>query len=153
MEALIIVIVIAALLLILGVSLDMMALGIMALVDLAAGLMLVFFAVCTFLLLISKRQNAEFVGIEDARGFDTAVYELESGERLGDIFPAENALRNLVYRKKHKRVSVCRLKKHKFVIDGHSALTILLGLLLSSLSFAGALVQTLNYFAEEGIFK
>ncbi len=145
MEAVVVVAVIAALLLILGVSLTSVAAGIMVILIAALGGMLILFAVCGILLAVSKSEDAVLDGFEKPHGYDTAVY-LCGEERITNIFPAEGVLRDLIYKKKECRVYVCRLKKRSIAIDRHSAVIIIAGIALSLPSLIAVVIEFVSMF-------
>lgn len=147
-EILITVIAIMALLLILGVSLEVIALIIVSLLMLAVSLMGIFFCACLILFARARREDAQFTGMDDSRGYKVAVYKLSDSELLHNIFPAEISFVEYVYNETDVRVSVCRLGKRKFVIDGHSLFIIVLGFFLSLLSTAGITIEIISLFAR-----
>lgn len=147
MEIVIALIVIAAIMLILGVSLTSIAAGIMLLLIAVLLFMLIFFLVCGFMLLRSKRADAEFDGFENNGRFDCAVYLCgDERERLINIFPAESILREQIYKSGECRVNVFRTRKKAFAIDRHSMVIIIAGLVLTIPGIVSALYEMTAYF-------
>lgn len=145
MEAVVVVIIIAVLLAILGVSLVSVAAGIMVLLIIALGGMLILFSICGIVLAMSKREDAVLDGFEKPHGYDTAIY-LCGDERIANIFPAEGVLREYIYKRKECRVFVCRMKKRSVVIDRHSAVIIISGIALSLPSLIGVVAEFVTMF-------
>ena len=117
-------------LLILGFGVDVIILGILGLIGLAAAateLVFLFFAVR---LLFSKRAEAVFsrIGRTEKGKYDVAFYNTESGE-LPNVFPAEMVMKKQLY-KSDKTLKLRIDVKKKFVYDRNARLTILLGWLL-----------------------
>ncbi|MBR1723655.1 MAG: hypothetical protein IJ723_01340 [Ruminococcus sp.] len=145
MEAVVVLVIIAVLMLILGVSLTSVAAGIMVLLIVALGGMLILFAVCGIFLAMSRREDAVLDGFEKPHGYDTAVYRVGE-ERITNLFPAEGIFRGLIYKQTECRVFVCRLKKRSFAIDRHSATIIIAGIALTLPSLIAVVAEFVTMF-------
>ena len=125
--------IIIILLLILGFGVDVIIMGIIALIGLVAAateLVFLFFAVR---MLFSKRSEAVFsrIGRTEKGRYDVAFYNTDFGE-LPNVFPAEMVMKKRLYKNDRKiklRIDV----KKKFVYDRNARLTILLGVPLCTL--------------------
>ncbi|SDA15608.1 hypothetical protein SAMN02910447_00961 [Ruminococcus sp. YE71] len=137
MEAVVVIAIIAVLIVLLGVSLLYVAKAMLIGSAVVLGLMFVFFSVMTVLLLLSKKAKGRFDGFEkkEGRSFETAWYSI-GGERLPNIFPAENVLRSKIYQDGEHKMRRLKLGSREFAIDGHSIIIILLGLWLTTISMA-----------------
>lgn len=125
--------IIIIILLILGFGVDVIIMGILGLIGLAAAateLVFLFFAVR---LLFSKRAEAVFsrIGRTEKGRYDVAFYNTDAGE-LPNVFPAEMVMKKRLY-KSDKKLKLRIDVKKKFVYDRNARLTILLGVPLCTL--------------------
>lgn len=132
MEVLIVLVIILVGLIILGVSLAAIAKGLLILSAIVLGLMLLFFAVMSAVVIAAKPAKGEFDGLEKKEGtpFVTAYYRVGE-ERIANIFPAENIMQKRIYSSGEKKLRVLSRKKSASVIDRHSMLIIFAGLVLT----------------------
>lgn len=155
MEALVVIAIIVVLGLILGVSLTSAAQIIVALMILVLSLMLLFFAGMTVVLLMTKSGDGELDGFEKPEGgYETAIYlcgGTEGGEteRLPNVFPAENIMREFIYKKGRRRLRIFRGKRRSFVIDRHSMAIILFGFILTAPSLAYVVIEFIQMRTQQ----
>lgn len=135
MEALIVIVILIVLGMILGVTLDSVAAVLMILMMIALVFMLAFFSVMTVVLLRSKRAEGELDGFDKPEhGYETAMYLCktdEGSERLPNVFPAENIMRGMIYKKGKAKLRLFRGKRRSFVIDRHSMAIVIFGMILT----------------------
>lgn len=144
MEVIIVFIVIAVIAVILGVNVTSIAQALMGLIVLVLGAMLLFFIISAVILLIAKPEKGELDGFEKPeKGYETAMYKCGS-ERFRNIFPAENIIRDAIYKPGIKKLRVYRGKQMSFVIDRHSAVIIILGLVLTLPSLIAVIAEMKN---------
>lgn len=125
--------IIIILLLILGFGVDVIIIGIIALIGLAAAATEIVFLFFAVRLLFSKRTEAEFsrIGRTKKSRYDVAFYNV-GDEELPNVFPAEMVMKKRLY-KSGKTVKLRVDVKKKFVYDRNARLTILLGVPLCTL--------------------
>lgn len=125
--------IIIILLLILGFGVDVIIIGIIALIGLAAAATEIVFLFFAVRLLFSKRAEAEFsrIGRTKKSRYDVAFYNV-GDEELPNVFPAEMVMKKRLY-KSGKTVKLRVDVKKKFVYDRNARLTILLGVPLCTL--------------------
>ena len=99
MELLILLIIVVVLCLILDVSMNVIVLGLIALIGMVSGLFALAFLGCVICLLGCKRKTATFLRIDNAKGskFQVAYYMVD-GREYPCIFPKEVVLENKLYR-------------------------------------------------------
>ncbi len=142
MEAVVVLVILAVLGVILGVSLTSVAAVLMVLMIAALVLMLIFFLYMSVILLRSERAEGELDGFEKPEhGYETAFYLCEGSERLPNIFPAENVMREFIYRKGRTKLRLFRGKRRSYVIDRHSMAIIIFGLILTLPSLAYVIIE------------
>ncbi|MCR5121605.1 MAG: hypothetical protein K6B74_04220 [Ruminococcus sp.] len=141
MEAVVVLVILAVLGVILGVSLTSVAAALMILMIAALGLMLIFFLYMSVVLLRTQSAEGELDGFEKpAHGYETAYY-LCGSERLPNIFPAENIMREFIYRGGRTKLRLFRGKRRSYVIDRHSMAIIIFGLVLTLPSLAYVIIE------------
>ena len=141
------VVIIIALLLFFGVSVQTILTGavliLISLVVLAILLIAVFFFATDISLLFRKRVKGKFLRIDDTTRFDHAVYDV-NGTEYHCVFPAESYGRKRIYHTdKEYMLLISRSEKRNSAYDRHSLITIVFGtvfsaLLVSFLVFAAA---------------
>lgn len=145
MELIVVLVVLGVLGLILGVSVTSVAQVLVLLMMIALGLMLLFFSVMGIILLRSKRTVGELDCFEKPeQGFDTAMYiceTAEGSERLPNIFPAENIMREYIYKKGKTKLRLVRGKRRSYVIDRHSMAIIIFGFILTLPSLTYVVIE------------
>ncbi len=147
MEIIVVLAVIIVLCLVLGVSSELIMLGIMGLVELTIVFMALLFLWSCLMLVLSKSKKASFVKIDKApKGrFSVAYYEID-GEEYPCVFPSEMILTDKMYRK-DKLHTVMFNRRMKAVYDIWAILTSMIGFVCSS----GAVLLTfavINYVLE-----
>jgi hypothetical protein len=133
MEFILALVIIVILLLILGFGPEVIVIGFIGLLGLAAAateLLFLFFAVR---LIFSKRSKAVFsrIGKPEKGRYDVAYYNTGEGE-LPNVFPAEMVMKNRLYNSDREIKLRIDIKK-KFVYDRNARLTIILGVPLTAL--------------------
>lgn len=144
MEIFLCIAVVVMLLLLLGVDLWYFLIIGIGIVALLAGFCFLFFAVCTVMLIRSRKHSGMFLRFEESGRFSHAVYLID-GKEYSCIFPAEMILRDKLY--KELKPITLRLGNLGKVFDKNAFLTVLLGLpmsLIIMLIFAGGVVMLLN---------
>lgn len=153
MEAVVVIAIVIVLGLILGISLTSAAQILLGLMVVVLGLMMIFFMGMTVVLLMTKRGEGELDGFEKPpeHGYETAYYRCgnEDGERLPNIFPAENIMRGFIYTKGVKKLRVFKGKRRSFVIDRHSMAIIIFGLVLTAPSLVYVIIEFMQMRAQE----
>ena len=144
MEALIVLVIITVLLLILGVSAEVLIIGFLGLLGLMMGALFLFFAYCIIRMTQSRKciGKVEKVDINPKYGFSTPVYEID-GENYENVFPCEVIMKKQLYYEGRE----CKLlldKKRSKVFDGNARISSIVGILLSAVSF----VMILSYMME-----
>ena len=131
MEILMVLIIVIVLCLILNISLSYILTGILILIGVGAVLFAVSFLYCFVVLLCSKRKEAEFVRIGQAKGnrFQVAFYRVE-GKEYPCMFPREAILEDKLYRK-DKPCRVMWNPRKGMVFDRYAGITCVLGLVVS----------------------
>lgn len=144
LEAVLAVVIIAALLLLIGVPLDVIIGGLAALlmlgVVLTAAVFVLFFLAADISLFFFRPARGKFLRFDEGERFDRAVYlSLKDNLEYTCLFPAEGFARARIYSpEKERLLFTSRLKKRKTAYDRHSLLIILLGNLFSVLVCIGA---------------
>lgn len=151
MEALIVLVVIVALLLIMGVSPEALMLGFMVLMELMMLTLFVFFLYCSFRLLRSDKCRGRLSKVEKhpKYGYGTPFYTIED-EEYANVFPCEVVMKKQLYAEGRK----CRLfldRKRKKVFDGNALVSVIAGVFLSGASFVMLLMLTEYMFGDIGI--
>ena len=166
MEILIILFAAFGLLFLLGVDVTTLLSILQVLLTAVAALSTIFFVMCIFMLMFSKKKKARLIGLEvseknkgdneqeaeqgaQKQGMRFAHY-LVDGEKLVNWFPAENVLQKRIYEKKEVNVRVARCGKKKVVFDRHSTVIVIAGAVLMGLSTFGLTVYWLTW---AGIIK
>ena len=144
MEALIVLVIITVLLLILGVSAEVLIIGFLGLLGLMMGALFLFFAYCIIRMTQSRKCIGKVgkVDINPKYGFSTPVYEID-GENYENVFPCEVIMKKQLYYEGRE----CNLlldKKRSKVFDGNARISSIVGILLSAVSF----VMILSYMME-----
>ena len=142
MEALIVLVIIIALLLILGVPAEVLMLGLMLLMVLMMLTLFVFFIFCTFRLLRSDRCIGKLSKVENhpKYGYGTPYYNVE-GEEYANVFPCEVVMKKQLYAEGRE----CKLhldRKRGRVFDGNALVSVIAGIFLSGASFVMLLLLT-----------
>lgn len=148
MEALIILVIIIALLVIAGISAEVIMLGIMCLMALGMLLLFVFFAFCIIRLIKCEKTYGRLAKVEKHPkfGYSTPHYEI-SGDVYENVFPCEVVMKNRLYAEGR----ICKLRldrKRGKVFDGNAAISSVAGLFLSGLSVFMILSQIIEMFGE-----
>lgn len=140
MEALVVLAVIIVLCLVLGVSVEMIMLGILALIELLIVLMALFFVYSCISLALSKSKKAVFTRIDKSpKGkFKVAYYSVD-GEEYPCAFPSEMILTDKMYHTDRK-ITVMLNRRRGSVFDIWAILTSIIGLVCSN----AAVLMTLN---------
>ncbi|MBP5268192.1 MAG: hypothetical protein J6Z29_06435 [Ruminococcus sp.] len=144
MEALIVLVIVTVLLLILGVSAEVLIIGFLGLLGLMMGALFLFFAYCIIRMTQSRKCIGKVakVDINPKYGFSTPVYEID-GENYENVFPCEVIMKKQLYYEGRE----CKLlldKKRSKVFDGNARISSIVGILLSAVSF----VMILSYMME-----
>lgn len=127
MELLIVLLILAVMLLIFGVPLQVILIGVAALIALLLAAMTLFFVVTAISLLFFRRRRGHFLRFEQHQRFDQAVY-LVDGEEYKNLFPAETVLRQQIYSERERTVLVHRGRRQLSAFDMHSVLILVLGI-------------------------
>lgn len=144
-EALVVLIVIAAVLFCLNPSGMLLVYG-AALLMLAVNVaMLMFFAVCAAEILFSKRKKARLVTVEkrENSSFSRAYYLIDERE-VPNAFPSEKLLSKAVYKK--EEITVFYLEKKNKAYDKISVFTTVVGLVFSAALLALVLKTFVSLF-------
>ncbi|MCR5541632.1 MAG: hypothetical protein K6F71_12565 [Ruminococcus sp.] len=136
METLIVLIVVTVLLVILGVSAEMLIIGFLGLLCLMMAALFLFFAYCIIRMTRSKKCRGKLATVtkHPKHGFSVPVYEID-GEKYENVFPCEIVMKKQLYYEGRE----CRLlldKKRSKVFDGNARISSILGIILSGVSFA-----------------
>ncbi len=144
MELIIILIIVVVLCFVLNVSMQLIVLGLIALMGIVSGLFALAFLGCMICLLGTKRKEAVFVRIDQGKGskFKVAYYMVE-GQEYPCIFPKEAVLENKLYRT-DKIYHVLLHKKLGKVFDRFAVVTCTLGLTAGTVLSVGILLYFLN---------
>jgi len=139
LEPIVILAVIIVLCKVIGVSNEMIVLGIMALVELVIVGMVLMFAYFCIRLAFSKKKTAKFTKIAktEKSSFKVAFYMID-GEEYPCIFPSEMILNDKMYRPE-KTYKVMYNQRMKKVFDIWTILTCILGLICSAFAVIGTL--------------
>lgn len=131
MEFIIGALVILVLLVILGVSMELIVQGILWILEVLLLMMTVFFLVSVAFLLVGKSRRAEFLRIETHGKWGNAVYLID-GEERQNAYPAEMILQSVIYRKRTTRARLWQRGEAYLLFDWYSILIAALGLPLSA---------------------
>ncbi|MCR4761098.1 MAG: hypothetical protein K5705_12700 [Oscillospiraceae bacterium] len=145
------IVIIIALLLFFGVSVQTILTGavliLISLVVLAIILIAVFFFVTDISLLFRRRVKGRFLRIDDTARFDHAVYDV-GGTEYHCIFPAESYGRKRIYHTDREyMLLISRSEKRNSAYDRHSLITILFGTVFSVM-LVSLLVLAAAYFRK-----
>lgn len=135
---------VALLMLCLGFGFGDVAMLLMWILAGAVVLTALFFAAALFLLVTSKPVKAEFVRLDDTKRFPAAVYRIGDGE-FRNIFPSETMMKKKLY-VEGKRKKVLKSRLFRFVIDGNSLATIVIGALVFIPSAVGTIMWIMSFF-------
>ena len=145
MEAVVVIVILAVLGLILGVNITSVAAVLLIIGMITLGAMLLFFTVMSVILLRSKRTDGVLDGFEKPEhSYEKAFYICETddgSERIPNIFPAENIMREFIYKKGKTKLRLFRGKHRSFVIDRHSVAIVIFGFLLTLPSLAYIIIE------------
>ncbi len=136
MEFIIGALVILVLLIILGVSAELIIQGILWILEILLLMMTLFFIVSVVFLLLGKRCNAEFLRIDMQGKWGNAVYCIDGAE-YRNTYPAELLLQKWIYRKRMTTAKLWQRGEISFLFDWYSIIIVALGLPLSA---AGAVL-------------
>lgn len=144
MELLIILIIVVVLCFVLNISMQIIALGLIALMGIVSGLFALAFLGCIICMLASERKEAAFVRIDQGKSskFKVAYYMVE-GQEYPCIFPKEAVLENKLYRT-DKTYRVLLHKKLGKVFDRFAIVTCTLGLTAGTVLSVGILFYFLS---------
>ena len=132
MEILISSVLIIAMLIVLGVSPYYILAGLLVIMLLILAATFLFFVYSALTLIRSHRVTGHFLRIDKpGKGFPSAVYDTPEGE-LRNTFPCEMIFQKALY--KPERVVMMLVTRKGRVYDRYSIITIVLGLILSSIS-------------------
>ncbi len=131
MEILIGALVILLLLVILGVSVEMIIQGILWILAILLLMMTLLFAASVVFLLLGKRCQAEFLRIDMQGKWGNAVYRIDGAE-YKNAYPAELLLQKWIYRKRMTTARLWRRGGISFLFDWYSVIIVALGLPLSA---------------------
>lgn len=144
MELLIVLIIVIVLCLVLNVSLQLIVLGLIALIGIVSGVFALAFLGCTVCLLRATRKEATFLRTDKCEGHKFRVaYYLVEGKEYPCIFPKEAVLENKLYRA-DKIYHVLLHEKLGKVFDRFAIVTCLLGLVAGTVLSVGILFWFLN---------
>lgn len=145
-EALVVVIVIAAVLFCLNPSGTLLVYGAALLMLAVNAAMLLFFAVCAAEILFSKRKKTKLAAVEkrENSAFSRAYYLVDERE-VPNAFPSEKLLSPAVY-KKEKEITVFYLEKKNKIYDKISVFTTVVGLVFSAALLAFVLKTFVSLF-------
>ena len=145
METIIVLVILAVLGMILGVNVTSVAALLLILGMITLGAMLLFFMVMSVILLKSKRTEGELDGFEKPEhSYEKAFYLCDTAngsERFPNVFPAENIMREFIYRKGRTKLRLFRGKHRSFVIDRHSMAIVIFGFILTLPSLAYIIIE------------
>ena len=144
MELLILLIIVVVLCLILDVSMNVIVLGLIALIGMVSGLFALAFLGCVICLLGCKRKPATFLRIDNAKGskFQVAYYMVD-GREYPCIFPKEVVLENKLYRTDRTYHVMVHEKLGK-LFDRFAIITCALGLMAGSILCVGVCCYLLS---------
>lgn len=136
MEALIIIAVIAVLLLMLGVSAEVLLAGFLGLLCLVMMALFLFFGLCIIRLTQCRRCGGKLAKVEKhgKYGYSVPVYDI-GGKEYENVFPCEIVMKKQLYSPGRE----CMLmldEKHGKVFDGNARISSIVGIVLSGVSFA-----------------
>lgn len=134
---------IAVLMLCLGFGLADIGMLLMWILAGAIVLTALFFAAALFLLISSKPVKAEFLRLDDAKRFPSAIYRVGDGE-FRNIFPSETMMKKKLY-VEGKRKRVLKSRIFRFVIDGNALATIIIGALVFIPSAVGTIMWIIDF--------
>ncbi len=140
MEALIVLVIMLLIIVILSGSIFSAAMILMGLFALALGLMVLFFLLSLILFVVSKRSDARLVDFTTVKKIQFARYESD-GEVYTNLYPAETFMRDKIYENPEKTIRILNLGKRRTCLDPHTRTIILVGLLLSIISFAAVIAE------------
>ena len=148
-------VVIIALMIIVGFSLEFMLECIMGLMCLLMLVLFLFFGWCIIRLTRCKRSTGKLARVEKhpKYGYGIPFYEI-NGEVFANVFPCEVVMKKRLYSKGRE----CKLMfdgKRKKVFDGNATISSLGGLILSGASFAVLMMKMSETFGylEVQIFR
>lgn len=147
MEVLIILVVVIVLLLILGVPPEVMMLGFMVLVSLMMLALSVFFLLCIFRLMRSKKCRGRLSKVEShpKYGYGTPYYTID-GEEYANVFPCEVVMKKQLYAEGRECDLHLDSKRGK-VFDGNAFISVVGGIFLSVASLVMLLIMTKYMFS------
>lgn len=131
MEIIVVSIIIFALCMILGVSLNYILLAVFAIFCLFSSFLSLFFLYSVICLLLSKRKEARFIRFDKLRNSKyQAAYYLVDGVEYSCVFPREGIMKDKLYQQ-NKIYHVMLNKKMEKVFDRFAISTCVLGLVFS----------------------
>lgn len=137
MEFVITVVVLLVLLYILGVSTDILIIGILCLLELMLLCMTLFFLVTGILALLAKSRKAAFVRMNKTPKTGChAVYQI-GREEFQNFYPAEEILQKIFSRRPETTVRLWKKGRFSCTFDRYSILIMTLGFPASAVSFLG----------------
>jgi hypothetical protein len=144
MELLMVLIIVIVFCLILDISLDVIVLGLIALIGIVSGLFALAFLGCMICLLGCKRKPATFLRTDNVKGskFQVAYYMVE-GRECPCVFPKEVVLESKLYRT-DKIYHVMVSERVGKVFDRFAVVTCVLGLVAGIVLSVGVLYYFLR---------
>ena len=134
MEMLIVLVVVTVLLVILGVSAEMLIVGFLGLLCLMMIALVLFFTYCIIRMTKSKKCSGKLSKLTQnpKHGFSVPVYEID-GEEYENVFPCEIVMKKQLYYEGRE----CRLlldEKRRKVFDGNARASSIVGIVISAVS-------------------
>lgn len=148
METLIILVIITVLLLILGVSAEMLIVGFLGLLCLMMAALVLFFTYCIIRMTRCRKCSGKLSDIAQnpKHGFSVPVYDID-GEKYENVFPCEIVMKKQLYYEGRE----CKLlldEKRRKVFDGNARISSIVGIMLSAVS---AVLLVYNMISMLGI--
>ena len=125
---------------------ELAQIGILTLILLGVFIVLIgaFFAVCTVLLVMSRRKTAVFTAFDEERKFPVAVYKID-GEDVPNMFPCEMIMRDKLY-VPGKEIRLLYCKPRRAAIDGNALITMIAGSVIFIPAAVFSAIMIINYF-------
>ena len=144
MELIVILIIVIVLCFVLNISMNVIVLGLIALIGIISGLFALAFWGCIICLLGSKKKEATFLRIDKGpSGKFKVAYYLVEGREYSCIFPKEAVLEDKLYRA-DRTYRVMLHDKLGRVFDRFAILTCVLGTIAGTILSVGILLYFLN---------
>ena len=150
MEALIVIVIVAVLLIIMGVTAEVLIAGFMGLLCLMMLALFLFFGWCIFRMTRCRKCTGRLADVEKEPklGYSVPVYEID-GEKYRNVFPCEIVMKDRLYTEGRE----CRLmldEKRGKVFDGNARISSIMGIVLSGVSFVMILYAFLGMIGVNG---